>query len=253
MDAIFTGAGLISLFTLTIMEIVLGIDNVIFISILTNRIDPDKQKLVRRFGLLLALIVRIVLLSFISFLAHKSAPFFTIHLPALNIIQHGVSVRDIILIAGGLFLIYKSTTEIHASLEGEEVDEDGKVKKLSVGNAIMQIVLLDVVFSFDSILTAVGLVKEVEIMIVAVLVSMSFMLMSSKKISDFINSHPTIKMLALSFLMTIGVILVAESMHIEIPKGYVYYSLSFSLLVEFLNLRMRKSSKAVQLKKKMEE
>lgn len=253
MEALFTAGGLISLFTLTIMEIVLGIDNVIFISILTNRIEKERQKIVRRFGLLLALIVRIILLSFVSFLVNESKPFVVLDLPSIGIVQHGVSVRDLILIAGGLFLIYKSTSEIHAALEGEETDEDGNVKKLSVLNAILQIVLLDVVFSFDSILTAVGLVKEVEIMIVAVIVSMSFMLMSSKKISDFINAHPTIKMLALSFLMTIGVILVAESMHIPIPKGYVYYSLSFSLVLEFLNLRMRKKSKAVQLKKKMEE
>jgi predicted tellurium resistance membrane protein TerC len=253
MEAIFTAGGLISLFTLTIMEIVLGIDNVIFISILTDRIDKDKQKIVRRFGLLLALVVRIILLSFISFLAHNIKPFYIIDLPALGIVQHGVSVRDIILIVGGLFLIYKSTAEIHSALEGEETDEHGNLKKLTVMNAILQIVVLDVVFSFDSILTAVGLVKEVEIMIIAVIVSMSFMLMSAKKISDFINTHPTVKMLALSFLMTIGVILVAESMHIEIPKGYVYYSLSFSLILEFLNIRMRKKSKAVMLKKKMGE
>jgi predicted tellurium resistance membrane protein TerC len=250
MESILTADGILSLLTLTVMEIVLGIDNVIFISILTDRIEPKKQKIVRQFGLILALAVRLILLATISFLTGIKQALFTITWGGHD---HDFTLRHIILLFGGIFLIYKSTTEIHSSLEGEEVDEHGHKKKLTVANAIFQIVLLDLVFSFDSILTAVGLSGELFIMASAVIVSMIFMLMSSKKIANFINSHPTVKMLALSFLMTIGVILVSEGLHQEIPKGYVYYSLGFSLLVELLNMKMRRNAKkVVELKKKME-
>jgi len=236
-----------SLLTLTIMEIVLGIDNVIFISILSGRLEPKDQGKARLIGLALALIMRIILLYTISWIVGFDKPLIT------DFFGMDISVRDLILFAGGLFLIYKSTAEIHDKLEGPE-DEANKGVRLGLFSAIIQIVLLDIVFSFDSILTAIGLVedpsRDILIMVVAVVISLFIMLLFARPISDFVNKHPTIKMLALSFLLMIGLLLVAEGFHKHIPKGYIYFAMTFSLFVEILNLRSKKKAKekALQLR-----
>lgn len=237
----FTAQGLVSLLTLTALEIVLGIDNIIFISILADRLPGEQQKKARSIGIILALFVRIALLFGISWLASLKEPLF-------SLFDHGFSGRDLILLAGGLFLLYKSTTEIHDKLEGEEESVSESRRRLSLRSAIIQIVLIDIVFSFDSILTAVGLVDQVVIMIVAVVIALIVMLLFSGTIASFVNKRPTIKMLALSFLVMIGVLLVAESFGAHVPKGYVYFSMAFALGVEVLNLRMaKKSGKPVRL------
>lgn len=249
-ESLFSPAGLASLFTLTIMEIVLGIDNVIFISILSGRLPKEEQTRARLLGLGLALVMRIMLLLMITWIVGFKKPLIN------DFFGIDISVRDLILFSGGLFLIYKSTTEIHEKLEGDDVTENGK-KKLSLISAIIQIVLLDIVFSFDSILTAIGLVndpeKDVMIMIIAVVISLLIMLGFSKPISNFINKHPTTKMLALAFLLMIGLMLVMESFHKEVEKGYVYSAIAFSLFVELLNMRAHKNSHPVKLKGKIYE
>jgi predicted tellurium resistance membrane protein TerC len=227
--------GLISLLTLAMLEVILGIDNVIFISIISDRVNAEQQNKARMFGLLLALVVRIILLTFMSYLAHLKTDLFVLF-------DHHFSFRDIVLLGGGVFLVYKSTNEIHEKLEGDE-EEHKHQKKLPLWNAITQIILIDIIFSFDSILTAIGLTDDVFIMVVAVIVSMLLMMLFSKTISAFINEHPTIKMLALSFLIMIGVFLIIEAFHYEIPKGYIYFSMFFSLLVEVLNLIVKKKRK----------
>jgi len=237
----------ISLLTLTFMEVVLGIDNIIFISIVAGKLPASEQGRARTIGLLLALVFRILLLLSISWIVGLKHPLFTINLP-WGADDFGVTGRDIILLAGGLFLIGKSTTEIHHKLEGEDPETVSTKAPHSIGRVIFQIVLVDIVFSFDSILTAVGLVDHVLIMIIAVIISMGIMLAFSKYIADFVNKHPTIKMLALSFLIMIGVMLVLEAAHMHVPKGYIYFSMFFSLVVEMLNMRLRKSSDPVKLK-----
>lgn len=214
------------------MEIVLGVDNIIFISILSNTLPPVQEKQARLVGISLALIVRVALLSAVVWIVAWSKPIFEIY-------GFDVSIRDIILFLGGAFLLYKSTLEIHEKLEGhEEVVKKGKGHSLT--NVIVQIVLIDIVFSFDSILTAVGLANHLLIMIIAVVISMVLMLVFSGTISAFINKHPTIKMLALSFLLLIGVLLVMEAFHQHVPKGYIYFAIAFSLFVEILNNRAKK-------------
>jgi predicted tellurium resistance membrane protein TerC len=237
---LFTWASLVSLLTLTVLEIVLGIDNIIFISIVSGKLPKDQQRKARLTGLALALIMRIALLFGITWIIQLKDPVFTVF-------EHDVSWRDMILLAGGLFLLAKSTTEIHGKLEGEE-ESDSKKASITMASAIIQIVLLDMVFSFDSILTAIGIADEVLIMITAVIISLGIMLVFAHKVSDFVNKHPTIKMLALSFLLMIGFLLMAEGFHIEVPKGYLYFAMAFSLIVELLNMRMRKKSKPIQLK-----
>ncbi|MEP7263714.1 MAG: TerC family protein [Bacteroidota bacterium] len=232
---LFTAAGLISLITLIVMEIVLGIDNIIFISILAGKLPLNQQAKARRIGLMLALLIRIGLLFSISWIVSLKADVFTIG-------GMGFSGRDIVLLFGGLFLIAKSTSEIHGKIEGEEDHTNPDLKKITLNAAIFQIVLLDIVFSFDSILTAIGLVNEVIIMIVAVIISMMVMLAAAKSVSDFVNKHPTIKMLALSFLLMIGFMLTLEALDVHVPKEYIYFAMTFSLMVELLNLKMRKKS-----------
>jgi predicted tellurium resistance membrane protein TerC len=232
---LFTAEGLISLLTLSVLEIVLGIDNIIFISILADRLPKEEQQRARSIGIALALLVRIALLTGIAWLASLTSDLFTVF-------GMGFSGRDVILFMGGLFLLYKATTEIHNKLEGEEEDVNPGARRLTLRTAVIQIILIDIVFSFDSILTAVGLVDEIIIMIVAVIIALTVMLIFAGKISGFINQHPTIKMLALSFLVMIGVLLVAEAFEFHVPKGYVYFSMAFSLGVEMLNLRMKKAS-----------
>jgi len=230
---IFSADGLIGLVTLILMEIVLGIDNIIFISILAGKLPHHQQEKARRIGLSLALLIRIALLFSISWIVSLKEPFITV-------LDHGFSGRDLVLLIGGLFLMAKSTTEIHAKIQHEEHIQGGSAGKLTLNMAIAQIIGLDIVFSFDSILTAVGLVDHVSIMIIAVIVSMIVMLLSARSVSDFVNKHPTIKMLALAFLLMIGFMLSIEAFHYEVPKGYIYFAMAFSLIVELLNMRLRK-------------
>lgn len=224
---------LISFFTLTIMELVLGIDNIIFISLVTENMKQADRKRGRNVGLALALGLRIALLMSINWLIHFDDALFTV-------LNHSFSGRDLILMGGGLFLLYKTTLEIHEKVEKDEHKQNARSKSLSFTGAVFQIAMLDLVFSFDSILTAVGLAKHVEIMIAAVVASMLLMMLFSGQIASFVNKHPTIKILALSFLMLIGVLLIAESFHVHVEKTYVYFAMAFSFGVELLNMRMRK-------------
>lgn len=243
MEVLLTSEGIIALLTLTFLEIVLGVDNIIFISIISNRLPEQQQRLARNLGLSLALVMRIVLLLAISWIITFTDPVFTLF-------EHPVSVKDIILIIGGLFLIGKSTTEIHESLEIEEEHDKDQVKT-TLAKVIFQIVALDVVFSFDSILTAIGLTPEILIMIIAVTIAMIVMMSFAGKISDFINRHPSLQMLAMSFLILIGFMLVLEGIGEHIQKGYIYFAVFFSLSVELLNMRRRKNQTAFRLKKRI--
>ena len=241
----------ISLVTLTVLEIVLGIDNIIFISIMASKLPADKQKKARQLGLALALITRVLLLLSLTWIMTLTSPLFNIGdwvgLTSTELLEKfAISGRDLILIVGGLFLIYKSTTEIHDKLEGEEHKQDGKTA-VTFSGVIVQILLLDVVFSLDSVITAVGMANHIEVMIAAVVIAVVVMMLSAGGISDFVNKHPTVKMLALSFLLLIGVSLLAEGLDQHIPKGYIYFAMAFSILVEMLNLRMNKSKKPVHL------
>ncbi len=241
MDAIFSGEGLIALLTLTFLEIVLGVDNIIFISIVSNKLPQHQQAKARNIGLTLAMVFRVGLLLGITWIIGFTEPLF-------SVFEHEVSGRDLILAAGGLFLLAKSTSEIHHKIEGEDHADDTSGKKAAFGAILVQIVLLDMVFSFDSILTAVGLTEEVVIMIIAVIISIGIMMIFAGAISRFINNHPTLQILALSFLILIGFMLIVEALHYEVPKGYIYFAVGFSLLVEVLNMRFRKSRNPVQLR-----
>ena len=229
----------IGFLTLTLLEVVLGIDNVVFISILAGKLPAHQQEKARKLGLTLALVTRILLLLGISWIVGLTKPLF-------EIMGHPVSGKDLILGIGGLFLIAKATHEIHDKLEGEEGHASARVAP-RFASVIIQILLLDVVFSLDSVITAVGMVNKIPVMIAAVVIAVGFMLLFSGHISGFINKHPTLKMLALSFLILIGVMLVAESFHREIPKGYIYFAMAFSVGVEILNINLRKKVAPVQL------
>jgi predicted tellurium resistance membrane protein TerC len=224
----------IAFFTLTALELVLGIDNIIFISILVDKLPKEKQELARRIGLFLAMFMRIALLLVLSWIVGLTEP-------VLTLFGLGISGRDIILIAGGLFLIWKSTGEVHQLLEGEEGSESAKVAS-SFAGVIAQIIVIDLVFSLDSIITAVGMVSEVGVMIAAVVASVGLMMLFAKSIGDFVSNHPTIKMLALSFLVVVGVVLIADGFGHHVPKGYIYFAMAFSVGVEMLNIRMRKKA-----------
>ena len=236
----------VSLLTLTVLEIVLGIDNIVFISILSGKLPPEQQSKGRTIGLAAAMITRVLLLLSLSWIMTLTAPLFNLgSLIGMDdpewLEKFAISGRDLILIIGGLFLIYKSTHEIHEKLEGEE-DNSGVKKVYSFWGVIFQILLLDIVFSLDSVITAVGMANHVEVMIAAVVIAVVVMMFSSKAISDFVNKHPTVKMLALSFLLLIGVSWLAEGFEQHIPKGYIYFAMAFSVLVEFLNLKMKSKS-----------
>ena len=233
----------ISLLTLTVLEIVLGIDNIVFISILSTKLPEQQQKKARQVGLALALITRILLLLGLTWVARLEQPFWRGELIGLKL---AVSGKDVILFLGGLFLIGKSTFEIHDKLEGEDAHASKGVGA-SFSNVVIQIILLDIVFSLDSVITAVGMARQLGVMIAAVVIAVIVMLIFVNSISAFVDRHPTIKMLALSFLILIGVVLVAEGLHQHIPKGYIYFAMAFSVLVEMLNIRMRKVSKPVEL------
>jgi predicted tellurium resistance membrane protein TerC len=226
--------------TMTLLELVLGIDNIIFISILVDKLPPEKQALARRIGLFMAMFMRIGLLLVLSWIIGLVAPLFTV-------LNQEISGRDLILILGGLFLIWKSTGEIHQSLEGQEGHASGAVKATFTA-VILQIMIVDLVFSLDSIITAVGMVDELAVMIAAVIVSVALMMVFAGAIGRFVSAHPSIKMLALSFLVVVGVVLLAEGFDHHVPKGYVYFAMAFSVGVEMLNIRMRKrSAQPVQL------
>ncbi len=224
----------IALVTLTFLEIVLGIDNIIFISIVSGKLPLEQQKRARLIGLSLALIIRVLLLFALTWLVALTDPILTVS-------NFSFSWKDLILIGGGLFLIAKSTSEIHHKVEGSEVEVNVKGGTV-FGKAIFQIVLLDIIFSFDSILTAIGLTDQLILMVIAVVISILVMMIFAGKISDFVNRHPTLQVLALSFLILIGFMLGIEAFHFQVPKGYIYFAVFFSLLVEIINIRVRKKS-----------
>jgi predicted tellurium resistance membrane protein TerC len=253
---LFTLDNTLAVITLTVLEIVLGIDNVVFLAILSSKLPANQQPLARRIGLGLAMLMRILLLLAIGWVMGLTAPLFSIpeFWTSAAGDAHAVSGRDLILLGGGLFLIAKATVEIHDKLEGQE-HEDGPKKAVSFGMVITQIVLIDMVFSLDSVITAVGMVQAdaekpwvgLTIMITAVVIAVITMLVFAGAISRFVDRHPTMKMLALSFLILIGVMLVAEGLHLHIPKGYIYFAMAFSVGIEMLNMRVRKVSKPVKL------
>jgi len=230
----------IALLTLTVLEIVLGIDNIIFISILAGKLPAGEQPRARTVGLTLAMVTRILLLLSLTSILRFTRPLFTL-------LGHPFSGRDLILLAGGLFLIWKSTREIHDKLEGEEGQQNVKAGA-TFGSVIVQIALLDIVFSLDSVITAVGMVQQVGVMIAAIVLAVLVMLVAAGPISDFVHRHPTLKMLALSFLLLIGVTLLADGLGQHIPKGYVYFAMGFSVFVESLNLRLARKAPPVHLK-----
>jgi predicted tellurium resistance membrane protein TerC len=230
----------LALATLTSLEVVLGIDNIIFISILVSKLRPDQQARARFVGLSLAMFMRILLLFSLAWVMKLTTPLFAV-------LGHEISGRDLILLLGGLFLLAKATHEIHEKLEGEEVHAAGR-GHASLTSVLTQIVLLDVVFSLDSVITAIGMASEISIMVIAVVIAVGFMMVFAGKISDFVHRRPTIKMLALSFLLLIGVMLIAEGFGHHIPKGYIYFAMAFSVFVEMLNLKIRGTHNPVQLR-----
>ena len=239
-----------ALATLTLLEIVLGIDNIIFISILVGKLPPEQRQRARVLGLAGAMITRVLLLLSLAWVMRLTHPLF-------SILDEAISGRDIILIVGGLFLLAKSTHEIHGSLEGDESSDEastGKVVHHGFVATLIQIAILDIIFSLDSVITAVGMASHVPVMILAIVIAVGVMMFAAKAIGDFVDNHPTIKMLALSFLILVGVALIAEGFELHIPKGYIYFAMAFSLAVEMLNIRLRKSSKnALKLHKDIPE
>lgn len=227
----------IALATLTALEIVLGIDNIIFLSIVVGRLPVEQRQLGRVLGLLGAMITRILLLIFLAWIMRLTEPLF-------SVFTEEISGRDLILILGGLFLLFKSTHEIHTALEGEEESSETNVKG-GFFAIIIQIAIIDIVFSLDSVITAVGMADHVPVMVIAIVIAVIVMMLFAKIIGDFVDAHPTIKMLALSFLILVGVALIGEGFDLHIPKGYIYFAMAFSVVVEMLNLRMRKKSKEI--------
>jgi predicted tellurium resistance membrane protein TerC len=240
----------IALATLTALEIVLGVDNIIFISILVGRLPPEKRDLARRLGLSLAMGTRILLLLSLAWIMRLTEPLF-------SVFGKGISGRDLILIGGGLFLLWKSVHEIHNSLEGEDdAGNDGNAAAAAAGasfaGVLVQIAIIDIVFSLDSVITAVGLADDVMVMVVAIVAAVAVMMFAAKPIGDFVDTHPTIKILALAFLVLVGVTLIGEGFGAHLPKGYIYFAMAFSFAVEMINIRMRKRLKApVHLRKDM--
>lgn len=236
----------IALGTLTALEIVLGIDNIIFISILVGRLPVEKRNIARNIGLMLAMGTRLALLSTIVWVANLTQPWF-------SIMGQDISGRDLILIGGGLFLLAKATHEIHNSLEGIEVDKP-QLKTTKMAAVLFQIAILDIVFSLDSVITAVGLAQHISIMAIAIILAVGVMLFAAKPIANFVDGHPTIKILALSFLILVGVTLIIEGFDVHVPKGYIYFAMAFSMAVEMINLRLRKKQiEPIQLRKEITE
>ena len=240
MDWISQPDAWIALATLTVLEIVLGIDNIVFISILSEKVKKEDQAKARRLGLGIALLTRIALLFSIVWVMKLTTPLF-------NVLNHGVSGRDLILITGGLFLIYKSTREIHERLEGEQHHADAGAPKATLASVIVQIGILDLVFSLDSVITAVGMADDIGVMVTAVVIAVAFMMIAAGPVARFVTRHPTVKMLALSFLLLIGMSLIGEGFGQHISKGYIYFAMGFSVFVEAINLRAKGKSKPVKL------
>jgi predicted tellurium resistance membrane protein TerC len=241
MDVLLSTDALVALVTLSAMEIVLGIDNVVFMAILSGALPAARQATARRIGLVLALVIRIGLLFAISWMMGLTRPLF-------SVVGHPVSGRDLILLGGGLFLIFKATWEIYDKLEAEHAADAARRARASFAFVITQILLIDIVFSLDSVITAVGMAEHVSIMVIAMIIAMLVMLVSAGAVSDFVERHPSVKMLALAFLLLIGVMLVADGMGRHVPKGYIYFAMAFSLFVELLNMRYRKSRRPVALR-----
>lgn len=239
MENIFTADAMLALATLTGLEVVLGIDNIVFIAILTGKLPKERQASARTIGLALAMIMRVLLLLSLSWVMSLTSPLF-------NLFGHAISGRDLILLVGGLFLIAKATTEIHHKLEGAEANKEIK-KQVSYGNVLFQIALLDIIFSLDSVITAVGMAQQIWVMIVAVILAVAIMMVFAGPVTRFIEKHPSFKMLALSFLLMIGVMLVVEGMGKHIEKGYIYFAMAFSLFVEVLNIKVSKKPDPVHL------
>jgi predicted tellurium resistance membrane protein TerC len=239
MDALLTSDNLIALVTLTALEVVLGVDNVIFISILAGKLPQEDQARARRLGLMAAMVMRILLLFSLAWIVRLTEPLFTV-------LGRGVSGRDLILLGGGLFLLAKATLEIHEKLEGVEGERSARVAP-SFSAVILQIMVLDIVFSLDSVITAVGMAESLTVMVIAVVLAVGIMMLSAGSVSDFVQRHPTVKVLALSFLLLIGMSLVGEGLGQHIPKGYIYFAMAFSVFVEVINLRVRKQGVPVDL------
>lgn len=232
----------LALLTLTALEIVLGIDNIIFISILTGKLPEHQREKAQKLGLSLAMLTRIMLLFSLAWIMKLTSPFF-------SVLGHGISGRDLILIIGGLFLLAKSTMEIHDKLEGEEHHADGGKAAVSFNSVLIQIMFLDIVFSLDSVITAVGMARQLGVMVTAVVISVGIMLFFAASVSRFVDRHPTVKVLALSFLLMIGVALIADGLSFHIPKGYIYFSMAFSIFVEMINIKVRRNAeKPVKLR-----
>ena len=233
MDLLNSPEAWIALATLTILEIVLGIDNIVFISVLADRLPPEERPKARQLGLALAMLTRILLLFSISLIMRLTEPWFTLF-------EHAVSGKDLILIVGGLFLLTKSTREIHNKMEGDEEEARGVAKAATFGSVLIQIAVLDMVFSLDSVITAVGMADDLAVMVTAVILAVGVMMISAGPVGNFVSNHPTVKMLALSFLLLIGMSLVADGVGFHIPKGYIYFAMGFSVFVEYLNLKASK-------------
>ncbi|AFK02715.1 Integral membrane protein TerC [Emticicia oligotrophica DSM 17448] len=246
MEQIFTTAALTSIFTLTLLEIVLGVDNIIFVSIISSKLPKQEQQKARNIGLMMAMAIRIGLLFVLGWILGLQTDLFNLKDLGLPI-DLGFSGKDIILLIGGLFLLYKSTSEIHQKLEGHEENISGSKKASNLSKAIMDIAVINIVFSIDSIITAIGMTNNIIVMAVSVVLSTIAMLFFAGKVGEFVERHPTVKMLALSFLVMIGTLLVAEAFKVHVPKGYIYFSMAFAFLVESLNIKMRKNSKPVDL------
>ncbi len=247
MDWVFRPDGWIALATLTLLEIVLGIDNIVFISILSDKVKADQRARARQIGLAIAMLTRILLLLSIVWVMRLTAPLF-------SVLGHEISGRDLILLGGGLFLLYKATREIHEKLEGEEHHRDANAGHATLRSVVLQIAVLDIVFSLDSVITAIGMADDVAVMVIAVILAVGFMMMTAGQVAGFVSRHPTVKMLALSFLLLIGMSLVAEGLDQHISKGYIYFAMGFSIFVEALNLRLtKKGVKPVHLRVPYEE
>jgi len=245
MDWLASPEAWVALLTLTALEIVLGVDNIIFISILVGRLPPEQRARARMIGLGLAMVMRIALLLSLAWMMRLTDPLF-------SVFGQGFSGRDLILLFGGLFLLAKSVMEIHDSLEGETVDGHVVPRTATFYGTLAQIAIIDIVFSLDSVITAVGMVDDIPVMVLAIVIAVAVMMFAARPIGDFVDAHPTIKMLALAFLILIGVALIGEGFELHIPKGYIYFAMAFAVAVEMLNLRLRKRGQPVRLHKELE-
>jgi predicted tellurium resistance membrane protein TerC len=246
MEQLLTTAALTSILSLTILEMILGVDNIIFISIISGKLPSAEQKRARNIGLVSAMFIRIALLFVLGWILGLEHDLFNLQDLGLPM-DVGMSGKGLILLGGGLFLLYKSTTEIHHKLEGKDDDFGNKQSSSSFMRAVLDIMVINIIFSVDSIITAIGMTDVIAVMAVAIVLSTIGMLLFAKPVGDFVEKHPTVKMLALSFLVMIGTLLIAEAFHVAVPKGYVYFAMAFSFLVEMLNIRMRKTEDPVKL------